>query len=207
MAVVKAGSYSSDLTPSLRTSICHRCGTKKTHTHTYTHTKGKSKTFHTIKPNALFIHGNTHELTITSDTAHELLPEHKSILNTIKGKDWGVWKQSLGPCYMSLVNNMPSSNGKLLQLLSLQKWLHLAFPLLFPAKNILITCFKRLSPPKRSLYGSHLYDRKGQAQCPEVTVMSSKWITVISYGIESRVMKKIFTIKNWFWFWKKKCFL
>jgi len=27
---VKAGSYSSDSTPSLGTSICHRCGPKKT---------------------------------------------------------------------------------------------------------------------------------------------------------------------------------
>ena len=29
MAVGKAGSYSSDLTPSLRTSICHGCSPKK----------------------------------------------------------------------------------------------------------------------------------------------------------------------------------
>ena len=29
MAVVQAGSCSSDLTPSLGTSICHRCGPKK----------------------------------------------------------------------------------------------------------------------------------------------------------------------------------
>ena len=29
MAVTKAGSCSSDWTPSLGTSICHRCGTKK----------------------------------------------------------------------------------------------------------------------------------------------------------------------------------
>ena len=30
VAVVYAGSYSSDLTPSLGTSICHRCNPKKT---------------------------------------------------------------------------------------------------------------------------------------------------------------------------------
>ena len=30
VAVVKASSYNSNLTPSLGTSICHRCGPKKT---------------------------------------------------------------------------------------------------------------------------------------------------------------------------------
>ena len=30
VAVVLAGDYSSDLTPSLETSMCHRCGLKKT---------------------------------------------------------------------------------------------------------------------------------------------------------------------------------
>ena len=30
MAVVQASCYSSDLTPRLRTSICYRCGPKKT---------------------------------------------------------------------------------------------------------------------------------------------------------------------------------
>ena len=38
VAVVKAVSYSSDVTPSLGTSICHGGGPKETHTHTHTHT-------------------------------------------------------------------------------------------------------------------------------------------------------------------------
>ena len=43
VAVVKASSYSSDKTPSLRTSICRGCGPKKRHTHTHKKKKRKEK--------------------------------------------------------------------------------------------------------------------------------------------------------------------
>ena len=44
VTVFVAGGYSSDLTPTLGTSVSCGCGPKKhTHTHTHTHTKGKTK--------------------------------------------------------------------------------------------------------------------------------------------------------------------
>ena len=56
---------------------------------------------------------------LISDTAHQLFPGHNSTKNTIKGKDWWVWKQNPSPCNMLPVNSLPISNGKLLQLLLL----------------------------------------------------------------------------------------
>ena len=64
---------------------------------------GNGAMFPTIKASHTISIANwstIHKRMIISDTAHQLLPGHNNTKNTIKGKEWGVWKQSPSPCNM-----------------------------------------------------------------------------------------------------------